>query len=338
MPRKIVIEQNIPYIKGRLEPWFDSVVYAPASDIDAALVADADAIVTRTRTRCDAALLDGSAVRLIATATIGTDHIDLDYCRRAGIKVASAPGCNAPAVAQWALATILAWQRARALEGRRLSLGVVGVGHVGSIVARWAGQLGYEVLPCDPPRERADGGDRWVSLNTIADRCDIITVHTPLNRHGADATFHLLNERFIGRLAGDKPRLLMNAARGAIASTQALLAAPPHIDLAIDCWENEPDIDKVLLQRAFVATPHIAGYSSQGKLRATAMAIEAVNRHFGIQAEAPSVTLPATGAAKVTTEGIAASYNPLADTRALKASPEQFELLRNRYALRDEVH
>ena len=333
---KIVVDKNIPYIAGRLEPVCDTVVYAAAVDTDAKLVADADALVTRTRTRCDASLLAGSSVSLIASATIGTDHIDLDYCRQHGIAVANAPGCNAPAVAQWVMASVAQWVR-EIHPHQSLTIGVVGVGHVGSIVARWASQLGMRVLLCDPPRQRAEGGDCWSNLQDVARECDIITVHTPLTLSGNDATYHMIGEEFIETLPAGRPILLMNAARGAVTDTSALLAAKANISLAIDCWEHEPNIDRSLLERAMVATPHIAGYSIEGKQRGTAMALAAVNRHFGISAELPQVDAPSQGADISSLKQVLASYDSLADTQALKSCPAAFESLRNNYALRHET-
>ena len=149
---KIVADSKIPYLKGLLEPVAQEVLYVPGAEIDSTVVREAQVLLTRTRTRCDRTLLEGSQVQLIGTATIGTDHIDLDYCRSRGIAVVNAPGCNAPAVAQWVHASILQWLESRKALGP-VTLGVVGGGHVGSIVARWARQLGYRVLLNDPPRQ-----------------------------------------------------------------------------------------------------------------------------------------------------------------------------------------
>lgn len=344
---KIVVENHIPYIQGYLEPFAD-VVYLPADAITREAVADADVLLTRTRTLCDASLLEGSRCRFIGTATIGTDHIDLDYCRSHGITVVNAPGCNAPAVAQYVHATIAHWLSKNGLteaDCRNLTLGIVGVGHVGSIVERWARRLGYKVLLCDPPRARREGDDGFVDIGTIAHEADIITFHTPFTKSGSDATYHLCDARFINSLA--HCRLLINSARGAIADNSALLQAlSDHriADAAIDCWENEPCINLNLLQAAYVATPHIAGYSAEGKLRATSMLLEALSSHFGWEIEAPQPATPLLGATNVTMRHIADSYNPLLDTAALKAlgnSPEKFakgfESLRNHYNLRAEV-
>lgn len=331
--KHVIVENHVPYIQGLLEP-FAQVTYLPADEITPQAVRLADALVVRTRTRCGAALLAGSRVSFIGTATIGTDHIDLDYCRSHGIEVANAPGCNAPAVAQWVHATLGQWLAAHpGLAPNQLTLGIVGVGHVGSIVARWARQLGYRVLLNDPPRAAREGAEDFVSLEQVLDQAHIITFHTPLTRAGQWPTWHLCDLDFLARAR--HCRLLVNAARGPITSTQALLGFAG--DLALDCWEGEPHISPELLQRAFVATPHIAGYSADGKRRGTAMVVEAMNRHFGWQARPQAAHAPSGGALRVTLPGIMATYNPLLDTQALKQHPEQFEALRNHYPLRQEV-
>lgn len=335
---KIIVENHIPYIKGVLEP-FATVEYLASGDINAAAATDADAILVRTRTRCDAALLDGSRCSFVGTATIGTDHIDLDYCHSRGIAVHNAPGCNAPAVAQYVLATVYNMMRRDGItDAGSLTMGIVGVGHVGSIIARWARELGFKVLLNDPPRQRAESDFDGVSLDEIAAGADIITFHTPFTRTGADATWHLCDSAMVDKLK--HCRLLINSARGPITDTAALLSglgSGKIGDVAIDCWENEPNISSELLDKAFVATPHIAGYSQEGKMRATAMILEALNAHFGIDAELPVVTAPTKGATAVTFDKIANSYDPFVDTRRLKSTPGQFEQFRNNYDLRHEV-
>ncbi len=330
---KIIVEANIPFIKGLLEE-FGEVVYLPAPEIDAAAVKDADALFVRTRTRCNKDLLEGSRVAFIATATIGTDHIDLDYCRSKGITVANAPGCNAPAVAQYVF-SVIGHYFAGKIEG--LTLGVVGVGHVGSIVARWGERLGMRVLRCDPPRQRAEGGD-FVDIRTIASEADVITFHTPLTREGEDATFHLADLQFLQSLS--HCRLLINSARGSVVDNPALVTALDNHCLeaaAIDCWES-PGINVELLKRVFYATPHIAGYSAEGKKRATAMALEAFERHYGVTVNGkPQVNAPLLGADVESIAQVVESYDPMVDTRRLKADPSAFEHLRNHYYLRPEV-
>lgn len=331
---KIVADSKIPYIKGVLEQVAQEVVYAPGAEITGDVVRDANVLLTRTRTRCDRSLLEGSKVEFIGTATIGTDHIDLDYCREIGITVANAPGCNAPAVAQWVHATILQWMHANNVK-HQPTLGIVGVGHVGSIVARWAQQLGYDILLNDPPL--ADSVKSLHSqlspLNLLQSECDIITFHTPLTKDGKYPTWHLCDEAFLQGLK--RCKLIINAARGAVCDDEALLRWQG--DVVLDCWEHEPAISRELLDKAFVATPHIAGYSRQGKMRGTMMVIEALNQHFGWNLPVPEVDKPLLGAAAVTPQLIMDSYNPFLDTTSLKAAPHLFESLRNNYHLREEV-
>ena len=331
---RIVIDSHIPHISGLIEP-FAQVDYLEPGEITASAVRDADALIIRTRTRCDAALLDGSRVRFIGSATIGTDHIDLDYCATHDITVRNAPGCNAPAVAQWVFCAIHAWMQARGIatpDG--LTLGIVGVGHIGSIVARWGRQLGFTVLLNDPPRENRDGSldEIFSPLTELQQRCDIITFHTPLTRDGQWPTWHMCDQAFLDGLT--RCRLILDAARGPIADNAALLSW--HGDVGLDCWENEPNISRELLDKCIVATPHIAGYSAEGKQRGTAMMLAALNGFYGWDIPIPEIASPATGAAQVSLDGIAVSYDILADTTALKSTPTAFESLRNHYRHRPE--
>lgn len=335
---KIIVDKNIPFIKGLLERYAE-VVYLAPEEIDAVAMADADALVTRTRTRCGASLLEGSKCRFIATATIGTDHIDLDYCRAHGIIVANAPGCNAPGVAQYVLSSI-AYRtslRSGGVDLKGLTLGVVGVGHVGRIVCEWASGLGMNVLKCDPPRAEVEGPGGFVSLEEIAERAEVITFHTPMSRTGKYPTYHMADKAFFSRLK--RRPMLINSARGPVVDSQALADALRDGlvgDIAIDCWEGEPDISRDLLSMAVVATPHIAGYSRQGKIRATAMAVEALCRHFDLPVVMPTEAVPADIPHSPTLAMITGSYSPEADTLALRNSPEAFESLRNHYDYRDE--
>lgn len=333
MELKIVVERNIPFIKGVLEPVAD-VCYLPADEITNRALTDADALITRTRTRCDAALLDGTRCRFIATATIGTDHIDLPYCDSNGITVANAPGCNAPAVAQWVLASAL-----RLMEGapRGKVIGIVGAGHVGGVVDRWARSIGFTTLLCDPPRAEREGGAGFVSIEEVAARADIVTFHTPLTVAGPYPTYHMADEIFFRSCL--RAPIVMNAARGAVVDTQALINALESgmvSQAAIDCWEGEPSLSRRLLSLARVATPHIAGYSLEGKIRATQMALDALSGYFGLpRLLADASPAPAPKMA-VTARGVLESYNPMIDTVRLKTSPGEFEGLRNAYDYRPE--
>lgn len=340
--KKIVIDRYIPYDGDPFEGIARLVPLDP-SEITPEAVRDADAMVVRTRTRCDRRLLEGSAVKFIATATIGTDHFDKPYLAAAGIGTASAPGCNAPAVAQYVYASIFGV----GLGQPGMRLGVVGLGHVGSIVAQWARGFGIEVLACDPPRELADHGWNaedplrpgdcpFLSLDEVAARADVVTFHTPLTPDGPYATRHLLGHDFLSRAP---KAMVLNAARGPVADNAELLRALNRGAVrhaAVDCWEGEPRISRDLLARADIATPHIAGYSLEGKRRATAVAFNALLEHFGSERRVdPGVPLQAPGS--VTRDDIVSSYDPFADTEALRRSPDDFERLRNTYRLRHEV-
>lgn len=331
---RIIVESHVPFVAGLLDP-YATVRYLSGEEIDAKAAATADGMIIRTRTRCDAALLDKSPCKIIATATIGTDHIDMDYCRRRGITVVNVPGCNAPAVAQYVFGSIMAVIN-RPL--RSYTLGIVGVGHVGSLVEKWARSLDMKVMACDPPRQRAEGGEGWSTLDEIAEKADIITFHTPLTREGDDATYHMIDAAFLARLK--RFPIIINSARGEIADTAALVAASKAGKtgpLVIDCWEHEPTPDPELLALAAVATPHIAGYSREGKVRASQQAVDALTTFFMLPRVTIDEPLPPAAAGSVTIAGITSSYDPAADTAALKGSPADFEKLRNGYNYRHET-
>lgn len=328
---KVIIDSAIPYINGILEP-FAEVVYRAGQEFSREDVADADALIIRTRTRCNEALLKGSKVKMIATATIGFDHIDLDYCRQHDIKVVTAAGCNAAGVLQWVAAALAMLSADEGWQPREKTLGIVGVGNVGSLVEEYARAWGFRVLRCDPPRRQREGGD-FLSLEEVAEQSDIITFHTPLD----PTTFHLIDEHLISLMRPDAT--IINASRGEVASTEALLSAPQR--LCIDVWEQEPAINQELLAKAFVATPHIAGYSAQGKANATAMVVEALAKHFGLPLEGwyPAEVTPAGRQAidwNEMRQTIADYCDLRAESASLRLSPEAFESLRNNYHFREE--
>ncbi len=314
-------------------------VYAPGSHINNALVSDADALIIRTRTRCDAALLKGSRVQFVATATIGYDHIDTAYCAAQGIRWTNAPGCNAASVRQYVQSVLLLLQKERGIQLSGSTIGVVGVGHVGTLVADMAATWGMRVLLCDPLRaERGESG--FVSLQTIASEADIITLHTPLTHEGTHRTWHLADEHFFASLK--RRPYFINTSRGETTDTKALLQALDEGRIAqciIDVWEHEPHIDLCLLEHCYIGTPHIAGYSADGKANATRMSLEALSSHFGL-GEVPTIVPPAPDKtipqATSRAEALLHIYSPHTDSNALKLHPEDFELLRGNYPLRRE--
>lgn len=329
---KIVIDDNIPFIDGRI-PGAD-IRILPAGKICHETVHDADAVMVRTRTRCDASLLEGSNVRVVATATIGLDHIDIPWCESHGIAARNAPGCNAPGVAVYVWASLLR----SGFDPRKHTLGVVGCGHVGGIVAQWGRRLGAKVLVCDPPRAAAEYTDHeYISLEELLEQSDAVTLHTPLTRSGDCPTFHLINEKTLRFLK--EGAIFVNAARGEVAETRALCDAirSHRISKAIiDTWEGEPVIDRELLELADVATCHIAGYSRQGKERATRMALEAVGECLGIPVITDGLQGAYTEPSIITPEILMEKFDPAPLTAELKSHPEKFESMRNGYPLHNE--
>lgn len=338
---KAVIDEKIPFLREALEGMGHSVVALPGVKICADDVADADVLFVRTRTRCDEALLRGSKVRFIGTATIGYDHIDADYCAENGIRWASAAGCNAGAVLQYVQSVIYAWSKERGCPVKGLSLGVVGVGEIGSRVAAWAEEAGMTVYRNDPPRQEREGGDAFVSLAEIAEKCDIITFHPTLEHAGSYPSYHLADEAFFASLK--RCSLLINASRGPVVDNKALLAALENgalPDAVLDVWEDEPDLSLQLLNKVYIATPHIAGYSAEGKLNATGLVLKAFAEFSGYEGALPLPELPApepaTVIANAIDEALLSIYNPCADSLRLKQSPSAFEEQRNNYLLRRE--
>ena len=337
---KVIVDDKIPFIREALGQIADEVVYVPGREFTPEVVREADALVTRTRTRCDRHLLEGSRVRFIATATIGFDHIDTAWCRQAGIAWANAPGCNAASVGQYMQSALLLWQQATGVPLHRLTIGIVGAGNVGTRVAAVARELGMTVLLNDPPRQDREGDAGFCSLEELARRCDVLTFHVPLIREGKYNTFHLADEAFLATLK--RRPLLVNTSRGEVVDTAALLRALDEgrvADAIIDVWENEPDIDRRLLQRAFLATPHIAGYSADGKANATRMALDALCGFFHLRADYSIVPPPPAQPlirARDLTDACLQMYDPRRDCAALRARPELFEKLRGDYPLRRE--
>ena len=337
-PMKVIVDNKIPYLKGVLEEIVDQVVYLPGAAFTPEQVKDADALIVRTRTHCNRELLEGSSVKFIATATIGFDHIDRTYCCEAGITWTNCPGCNAGSVEQYIHAVLLLLKKVKGLDLSSACLGIVGVGHVGSRVQRMAESLGMRVLLNDPPRE-ANGEEGFVDLETLARECDVITCHTPLNREGAFGTYHLANREFFQSL--QRKPYFINSSRGEVVDTAALLEALNEgwiKEAVIDTWENEPHISLELLNRVFIGTPHIAGYSADGKANASRMSLHALCEFFHLPCKAEIVppSLPEMEMPKSPDEAFLLQYNPQRDSDWLKAEPDKFEWFRGNYPLRRE--
>lgn len=347
---KIIADDKIPFLKGIMEPYVD-IVYLPGAKITADDVKDADAIFTRTRTKCNEALLKGSSVKLIATATIGYDHIDTDYCDAAGIKWVNAPGCNSWSVQQYITAVIVMLAKEKSLTLSDMTLGIIGVGNVGSKVAYTAEALGMRVLQNDPPRAEREGSDAFTSLDQLLAESDIVTCHTPLTKEGPYPTWHLSSTDFFNRM---KPgAVYINSARGPVTDSAALKqAAETRLsEFVLDVWEGEPAIDPVLLEKAFISTPHIAGYSSDGKANGTAVCVHEFCNFFGLDVlndwypesippppMETTFTIDGTGksAEQVFYEAVIHTYPIREDSDRLKQSPETFEEQRGGYWIRRE--
>lgn len=339
---KIVIDNQIPYIKGVFEPCAE-VIYLTGNRITRHDVADADALIVRTRTRCDRELLNGTRVSMIASATIGFDHIDTEYCGAAGIKVVTAAGSNARGVLQWMGAALAYAARTGGWEPSQKTIGVVGVGHVGSLVAEYARDWGFDVLRCDPPRARAEGAAAgFVGFDEIVRRCDIVTFHTPLTRTGPDATYQMADAAFFETIRPGT--LIINTSRGEVIDSRLLLSAVAarRCECCIDTWENEPDIDRALLADSLLATPHIAGYTAQGKANAAAAVVRAVAGEYSLPLklwypeESVMRVEPRLISWKTLQATIGQYFDILSQSRALKADPERFEEFRNTYIYRQE--
>ncbi len=328
---RIVIDSGIPYVEGLFEP-FAEVVYCLGSDISADIVAAADALIVRTRTRCDRALLRGSGVKHIATATIGFDHIDLDYCRENGIKVTSAAGCNARAVLQWFGAVVVELSKSQGWNPEDKTVGVVGVGNVGRLIKEYAELWGFRVVCCDPPRAAAEGISEFKRLEEVASVADILTLHTPLD----STTYHFIDEHILRIMPAGA--ILLNASRGEVVSSEALKHG--GVSCVLDVWESEPMIDTTLLENTLIATHHIAGYSKQGKANASAIVVRDIAQTLGfpITNWYPNVERVAPRA--ISWEELCATtlqyIDITAESNVLKSHPAEFERLRNRYVYRDE--
>ena len=317
----VIIDKDIPFL-DKVFPVDIDVLYLSPENITPDSVRDADALFVRTRTRINKELLEGSKVRFVVTATIGFDHVDQVYCREAGIEWVACPGCNASAVCDYVEEAISIIKP----NTTNLTVGVVGYGHVGKLVAQMAERNGYRVLLSDPPLGIG------YALQEMVPHCDVLTFHTPLTHEGIHPTYHLCNENIL-RLC--KPgTLIINAARGGVIDEQALLSclsplasSPYRLFTVIDCWEGEPNINHQLLRHVDLASFHIAGYSIQGKMNASEMCLQAFCEFF-------SLPILSINKKVVPLQGDSEPGWLKRISAQLKASPEHFEQLRKQYKLR----
>lgn len=339
---KFVIDSAIPFIDDVFEPYAE-VKYIDGQAIKPHHLKGVDALITRTRTNCTPELLDGSNVKIIATATIGTDHIDLDYCKQRGIYVCNAAGCNAGAVMNYVISAIYGTASRKRVRLEGAKVGIIGVGNVGGRVANTLRLLGFNVLLCDPPRAEAEGAAQFCDLDFLLRNSDIVTLHVPLNqstRKMADAAF--FSKMKLGAF-------FINASRGEVVEENDLLQAIPKLGpVILDTWCNEPNVNRELIEKADIATPHIAGYSYQGKLLGTSMTVRSVARYFGIKdlfEFFPSPGSEPKDAVKLDLRGLSEgqiastiqyNYPIFTDDFMFRIHPEEFESLRQNYRYRRE--
>lgn len=339
---KIVIDSVIPFIEGVLEP-FATVVYKKGADIRKEDISDADALMVRSRTRCKASLLDGTSVKMIATATIGTDHVDLDWCNNNGVYVQNAPGCYSGGVMNYVFSALYGAAARKSIPLAGATMGIIGVGQVGSRVEQMAKHLGFKVLLYDPPREEVEGPGQFCKLGYLLANSDIVTIHAPLN----EQTKGMADSSFFEKMK--LGAFFINSARGEIVVEDALMGAIAKLGpVIIDVWNHEPNINQTLMSMVDIATPHIAGYSYQGKQRSTAAVVRSIARFFGIKElydffptagvkELEAVKLDLTN---MTQGQVAAliqyNYPIFTDDFMFRMAPDAFVSLRSNYHYRRE--
>ncbi|PAU53625.1 4-phosphoerythronate dehydrogenase PdxB [Pseudomonas sp. PICF141] len=352
----IVADENIPLLDAFFAG-FGEIRRVPGRAIDRATVEQADVLLVRSVTNVNRALLEGSKVRFVGTCTIGTDHLDLDYFQQAGISWSSAPGCNARGVVDYVLGSLLTLAEIEGADLAQRTYGVVGAGEVGGRLVKVLQGLGWNVRVCDPPRQAAEGGD-YVSLEQVIEQCDVISLHTPLTRQGPQSTWHLFDKNRLSQL---KPGTwLINASRGPVIDNAALrqvLLVREDLQAVLDVWEAEPQVDVALAELCVLATPHIAGYSLDGRQRGTAQIYQALCAFLGQPEQIHlSDLLPAPWLSAVSLNGDSDAawalamlcrgvYDPRRDDANFRRSlvgnvNEQraaFDALRKHYPLRREI-
>lgn len=346
---KIVADDKIPFLKGLLEP-YAQVIYKPGHLIDRQIVKDADALIVRTRTCCNEELLKGSNVKIIATATIGYEHIDTQWCQANGIIWKNAPGCNSGSVMQYVASVLVHLARKYNFRFEDKTLGVIGVGNVGRKIVKLGEALGMRVVMNDPPYVKEHGPCGYISLEGVLREADVISLHVPLSYEGEFRTYQLFNENIISNVLPGT--ILINTSRGEVVESKSLLKNLENDRLraaVADVWEFEPNIDLQLMERLDIATPHIAGYSSDGKANGTIMAVKAINNflRFGdidfstIQLPDPANPILEVDCAgipeqEVLCHAIEATYSVKTDDNNLRNEPSAFENLRGNYPIRRE--
>lgn len=340
---KVVIDSEIPFTHGLFEP-YGEVLYKPGRAICREDILDADAMIISLRTKCNSKLLRGTGVKIISTANIGTDHIDTKYCSEHGIFVQNAAGCNAGGVMNYVISALYASASRKGLHLEGATFGIIGAGSSGSALETAATTLGFKVLVCDPPRAEREGGIGFCSLDDLLANSDIVTLLVPLN----ETTENMADTAFFEKMKMGS--VFINVSRGEVVDEEALIAASPKLGaIVIDTWRNEPDINIRLLNVADIATPHVAGYSLQGKTYASAYSVRAVARFFGIE-ELKEYLPPideSQKAVRIESRGLSQgelasiiqySYPIFTDDFMFRMMPGSFTQLRNDYSYRREFY
>lgn len=340
---KFVIDENIPFINGVFEKYAD-VVYKNGAQIVHEDLVDADALIIRNRTKCDEALLKDTSLKIISTATIGIDHIDVEYCNSHGIITHYAEGSNSGGVLQYVFSALYGTAARNSINLVGKTIGIVGAGNVGRKVNDLAKFLGFNVLLNDPFRAEVESDGEFVSLDYLLENSDIVTLHVPLNA----STYHLANQEFFFKMKTGA--FFINSARGGIVDEQALINAIPKLGpVIIDTWANEPDVNRSLLELVDIATPHIAGYSFQGKMNATSMSVQAIAHYFGIielyyfypDYDGKDIEPQKLDLVGKTQGQVAAlfqyNYPIFTDDFIFRMNPEKFEYIRENYNYRREI-
>lgn len=346
---RIIADSHIPMLRNILEP-FANIQYIPGEDIKNQNLAIIDALIIRTRTKCNSDLLKNSGIRLIASATIGTDHIDLDYCQNNGIIVRNAPGCNSASVCQYVMSALIGLSIKHGFSIKEKTLAVIGFGNVGTKVANFAKILGMNVLVNDPPKEKIDTENTYVSLNYIIHNADFISLHVPLTKSGQHKTYHLVDQQFLSQMSANQ--ILINTSRGGVVDQDSLIKSLHKRKIAgavLDVWKNEPDIDLELLDLADYGTAHIAGYSIDGKANGSAMVVNHICKYFNFdlenwypenlaQPESTIINPQIYGRTdeEILKETLLKTYDIQPNDTNLRKYPERFESFRYNHPLRRE--
>jgi erythronate-4-phosphate dehydrogenase len=352
---KIIADENIPFATEAFQQ-LGSITTLPGREMRQQDLLDCECLLVRSVTRVDQQLLENTTVKFVASATIGTDHIDLDYLQQQGIGFANAPGCNAESASEYVINVLFYLAQQKSFDPFELTAGIIGCGNVGSRVKQKLDALGIHCLINDPPKQDAgDDRENYVSLQTILHECDFITLHVPLTETGEYATRHLLDQQQLDELMPGC--ILFNAARGPVIDNQALsdlLQRRKDLTIFLDTWEGEPSIDMKLLSQVDFGSPHIAGYSYEGKLRGTQMILDASCDYFGEEAEWKMLEhLPEKQVIQLLDQGDAVDlleslfqqhypvqqdYQNLLSISALDSTQQAraFDLLRKNYPLRYE--